>query len=40
MKYTDNPIIVTRHKTLVDVLMNDFGLGDVEVIKHATPQKN
>lgn len=39
MKYLPNPLIVTRHKALVEVLLNDFGLVDVEIIEHATPEK-
>lgn len=32
----EKPLIVTRHKGLVEVLCEDFGLTDIEVITHAS----
>jgi len=40
MKYPlENPLVVTRHKALVEVLETDFGLTDIEVIEQATPEQ-
>ncbi len=39
MRHLENPLVVTRHNALIEVLESDFGMSDMEVLAQATPEQ-